>query len=250
VSVRNSNADWWDSALASMTRTVCWHCPMTSNGVYGPSPFPAWLGGIASATRLRKSSPISYVWSFSKGSGTSTGGTSSAFVGVVLTNLRTDSKHLFCYRCSCTSGLNISARWRSGLQSYFRTLSSIVPNLRATHGPGKLCYSFLETVYISRWRIPSTSRAAGVRELRPVSWWTRPGSGTANGCFYTISVKSESIITWPSKSVIGALLTLQRGVTCGAHMGENTSCRGVLGPARHVQALIHSVISRQQREQL
>ena len=56
-------------------------------------------------------------------------------------------------------------------------------------------------------------------------------------------------VTQRNQQSIG-YLTLQRGVTCGAHMGENTSCRGVLGPARHVQALIHSVIYRQQREQL
>ena len=29
--------------------------------------------------------------------------------------------------------------------------------------------------------VPSTSRAAGVQELQPVSWWSIPGSGIANG---------------------------------------------------------------------
>ena len=71
------------------------------------------------------------------------------------------------------------------------------------------------------------------------------------GCYHTddFCIKHTAKTTM-KKETQCFFLTLQRGVTCGAHMGENTSCRGVLGPARHVQALIHSVISRQQREQL
>jgi hypothetical protein len=55
-------------------------------------------------------------------------------------------------------------------------------------------------------------------------------------------------VQWSTKGGFGGL-TLQRGVTGGARIAK-TPCRGVTGTARHMQALIHSFISRQQREQL
>jgi len=63
---------------------------------------------------------------------------------------------------------------------------STVPPLRAPSGSGRLCYFYGNDVPIRMAYTFYVACCAGVRELQPVSWWSRPGIGTANGIVWSL----------------------------------------------------------------